>query len=91
MAISIGQHSATAQSLDPWGNAKRTIEGKRTARQKDWVQGWWEHIGPEPVYIRDKHHLKQVCQAYSKQVGREFIPKAFAKPKSQGKGVEWNF
>lgn len=92
MAVPIlGQHSVTASSLDPLGNAKRSLEGRRTARQKDWVVGWWEHIWHEPIYITDKYHLKQVCQQYSKVIGREIIPKAFAKPKSQGKGIEWSF
>lgn len=91
MAVSLGLHSASAKSVDPYGNQRRTPEGVRTQRSKDWVQGWWEHIAPQPIYIRDKYELKAACQKWSKITGREFIPKAFMKPKSQGKGFEWSF
>jgi len=26
------------------------------------VEGWWEHIAEEPIYIRDKKHLMEECQ-----------------------------
>lgn len=76
---------------DPHGNARRSDEGKRLNRKKDWVEGWWDHIGPEPIYCRDKYDVKRACEAVSKRLGKLVIPKAFAKPKSQGKGVEWAF
>jgi len=79
------------EGLDPYGTMRSTPEGRRTAGQQNWVRGWWENITPQPVFIEDKYHLKQVCQAYSKQIGKDVIPKAFAKPKSQGKGIEWSF
>lgn len=91
VAISLGQHSATAKTADPMGTLRSSVEGRRVSRSKDWVRGWWENITPEPVYITDKYHLKQVCLAYSKKIGQDVIPEAFAKPKSQGKGIEWNF
>lgn len=81
----------TQQTLDPYGNQRNTPEGRRVAGQKNWVRGWWEHILPEPVFVEDKYHLKKICQDYSKKVGRDVIPKAFAKPRSQGKGYEWSF
>lgn len=87
----MGLHSATAKSVDPWGNQRRTPEGCRTERTKDWIRGWWEHIGPEPIFIQDKYHLKQECIKWGKVRDQEIIPKAFMKPKSQGKGVEWSF
>ncbi len=79
------------EGLDVFGNQRSSPEGRRLAGKTNWVEGWWEHIGPQPIYIKDKYHLKQVCQAYGKQIGKEVIPKAFAKPKSQGKGWEWSF
>ena len=91
MAVVLGQHSATARTLDPYGTSKRSIEGKRVARKANWVEGVWENIGPEPIHIKDKYHLKEVCLRESKRTGRTIIPKAFMKPASQGKGIEWNF
>lgn len=76
---------------DFYGQARHSVEGKRVQKQRDWVRGWWEHIGPEPIFIEDKYHLKKVCLAESKRTGRVIIPKAFIKPASQGKGIEWNF
>lgn len=70
---------------DTYGTFRSSVEGKRVSHKKDWVEGWWENIAPEPIYIRDKYHLKEVCNKYN------VIPKAFAKPKSQGKGMEWTF
>jgi hypothetical protein len=87
----LGQHSATARTLDPYGTSKRSVEGKRVARSKDWVRGLWENLGPEPIYIKDKYHLKEVCQQIERKTGKKLIPKAFMKPASQGKGIEWNF
>ena len=48
----------------------------------DWVEGWYDHLDPEPVYIHGKEHLFSECKK------RGMIPKAFMKPKSQGKGWE---
>jgi len=76
---------------DVYGNYRGSAEGRATQRKANWVEGWWENIAPNPVYIRDKHHLKQVCEAESRRTGRIIIPKAFMKPKSQGKGYEWSF
>lgn len=70
---------------DRYGNYKRSVEGKRVARKSDVVEGWWENITTHPIYIKDKKHLKEVCQKYG------VIPKIFAKPKSQGKGLEWTY
>ena len=91
VAIMMGQHSAVAKPADPYGTGRSSPEGKRIMRKKDWVEGWWECIGPQPIYIKDKYHLKQVCMEEEKRTGRCLIPKAFMKPKSQGKGVEWSF
>lgn len=87
----LGLHSATPRTIDPYGTAKRSVEGKRVSRSRDWVRGTWENIGPNPIFIKDKEHLKQVCLAESKRTGRTIIPKAFVKPASQGKGIEWAF
>jgi len=87
----LGQHSAVATSLDPYGTSRRSVEGERVKKQRDWVRGTWENIGPKPVFIRDKHHLKEVIMAENKRTGKNLIPKAFMKSSSQGKGVEWNF
>lgn len=76
---------------DFFGNYRKSVEGKRVNRNSDFVQGWWENISREPVYIKDKYHLKQVCEAESKRTGRLIIPRIFAKPKSQGQGLEWTF
>jgi hypothetical protein len=76
---------------DTNGNFKRSEEGRRVARRPDVVEGWWDNISSEPVYIKDKYHLKQVCQEQSRRTGREIIPRMFAKTKSQGKGIEWSF
>ncbi len=73
------------EGVDPHGNWRRSPEGRRIARSKDWVAGWWDNIAPHPIYIRDKQHLKEVCNKYG------VIPKAFMKPKSQGKGTDWNY
>ena len=76
---------------DRYGTCKSSPEGRRLAGKQNWVEGWWENIAAEPIYIRDKYHLKQVCEAESKRTGRIIIPKAFMKPASQGKGYEWSF
>lgn len=89
--ISMGQHSAIAKSSDPYGTGRSSPEGRRLMGNKDWVKGWWECLGPQPIYIRDKYHLKEVCTEIEKRTGRRLIPKAFMKHKSQGKGVEWSF
>ena len=26
--------------------------------------GWFEHIAPEPVYVKSKKHLKELCNRY---------------------------
>lgn len=92
MAVPVlGQHSAVAKSLDPHGSMRRSIEGKRVARSTNWVEGWWDNLGPRPIYIKDKEHLKHVCSKIEHETGRKLIPKAFMKQKSQGKGVEWSF
>ena len=92
MAIPVlGSHSATAKSLDPHGTGRSSPEGKRVQRSKDWVRGYWECLGPKPIFIEDKYHLKRVCEEIEKRTGRKLIPKAFMKSASQGKGVEWSF
>ena len=48
----------------------------------DWVKGYWEHIGPEPIYIESKEQLIRECEK------RGVMPRAFMKPKSQGPGFE---
>lgn len=51
----------------------------------DWVkQGDWEHIDPKQPHMRidSKEHLLAECEK------RGLLPKAFMKPKSQGKGYE---
>jgi hypothetical protein len=48
----------------------------------DWVRGYWEHIDKEPIYIESKEHLIHECEK------RGVMPRAFMKPKSQGKGFE---
>lgn len=78
------------EGADPMATSKRSVEGRRLSRKTDWVEGWWENIAPQPIYIKDKYHLKEVCKKYSTK-DREIIPKAFIKPKSQGKGYEWSF
>ena len=70
---------------DIYGNYRRSEEGKRTNRKKDYVEGVWENIAREPIHIRDKAHLKAECQK------RGVIPRIFAKPCSQGKGLEWSY
>lgn len=72
-------------------NLKHTSEGRSLSSKRDWVEGWWSNLGPQPIYIKDKHHLKKVCEALSRKTGLTYIPKAFMKPKSQGRGFEWNF
>lgn len=92
MAVPVlGQHSAVMESKDPYGTGRSSPEGKRTLRKKNWVEGWWECLGSNPIYIKDQYHLKQVCLDIEKRTGRKLIPKAFMKAKSQGKGVEWSF
>lgn len=76
---------------DPYGTSRRSEEGRKVARSANYVEGWWENLGPKPIYIRDKHHLKQVCLDIEKRTGQKLIPKMFMKPKSQGSGVEWSF
>ena len=48
----------------------------------EWVKGYWEHLGPQPVYIESKKHLFAECEK------RGVMPRAFMKPKSQGRGFE---
>ena len=74
-----------SEGLDPFGTMRRSVEGKRAARNQDYVRGWWENIDKEPIFIEDKEHLKRECQR------RGLIPKMFAKEKSQGKGLEWSY
>lgn len=49
---------------------------------EEWVEGWYEHIGPEPIYIESKKQLFEECEKHGN------MPRAFLKPKSQGKGYE---
>ena len=90
-SIVMGLHKAGSNNPDPYGTLRSTPSGKATKRKKDWVEGVWENIAPEPIHIKDKYHLKQVCMEQEKITGRKLIPKAFMKPTSQGKGVEWSF
>ena len=76
---------------DPYGTSRHSEAGRLIERKKDWVEGVWECLGPQPIYIKDKYHLKQVCEEIYQRTGRRLIPKAFMKHKSQGKGVEWSF
>lgn len=87
----LGLHSATPKVTDPCATSRHSVEGKRLTRRANWVEGWWENIDSKPIYIRDREHLKRVCQEVSKRTGRTIIPKAFMKPASQGKGFEWSF
>lgn len=54
-------------------------------RTDSWIEGMWEHIDTKPIYIRNKQHLYEECTK------RGQIPKAFMKPKSQGKGMEFKW
>lgn len=81
----------TRKIEDPFGTSKRSEAGRSVARSNDWVVGWWENIGPTPVYIKSKEHLKQVCLSYGKKTGRTIIPKAFMKASSQGNSITWSF
>jgi len=83
--------SIIIQKDDPYGTAKRSPEGRRIARSADYVRGWWENIGPEPIFIQDKEHLKKVCLEIGRKTGRTIIPKMFMKSRSQGKGFEWSY
>jgi hypothetical protein len=78
MPFIMGQH-------DPYATSKRSVEARRLVRKENWVEGWWENIDHEPIYIKDKEQLKRECDK------RGLIPKAFAKPRSQGKGLEWTY
>lgn len=31
-------------------------------RYKDFIEGWWHDIGPEPKYIRSRRQLKDECK-----------------------------
>jgi hypothetical protein len=73
------------EGLDPYGTTRHSTEGRRVARKKDVVEGWWENIDKEPIYIKDKYHLKEECNK------RGVIPRMFAKSKSQGRGLEWSY
>ena len=56
----------------------------------DWIkQGVWEHIDPRNPDLRfnSKDELLDYCEKMSNEE-RDLIPKAFMKPKSQGKGYE---
>lgn len=72
---------------DPYGTHKDSETARQIKRRggNNWIEGWWENIGPDPIYIKDKAHLKRECQK------RGVIPKAFMKSKSQGKGFEWTY
>jgi hypothetical protein len=47
-----------------------------------WVEGWWDHIDREPIYISSKKQLLDECEK------RGLMARAFMKPKSQGRGFE---
>lgn len=49
---------------------------------EEWVPGWYEHLGPQPIYIHNKQELVRECEK------RGLLARAFMKPKSQGKGYE---
>jgi hypothetical protein len=56
---------------------------RRLVNEDEWINGTWEHLGPEPVHITGgRKQLVEEC----KKVG--LFPKALMKPKSQGKGWE---
>lgn len=79
------------RQVDPYASSKRSVEGKRVARKSNWVEGWWENIGPTPIYCTTKEEVKAACIRQGKLTGRVIIPKCFMKAKSQGKGFEWSF
>lgn len=31
-------------------------------RYKNFIEGWWEHLAPHPIYIRNRKHLREVCR-----------------------------
>jgi len=47
------------------GTAVKQIISKSLAvfMRSGFPKGWNEHIGPDPVYVRDKVHCKDLCQA----------------------------
>jgi len=56
----------------------------------DWIkEGTWEHIDPRNPNLKfnSKEELQDYCRKMSTSE-RDLIPKAFLKPKSQGKGYE---
>lgn len=62
-------------------------ESKNTVNiiTNDWIKkGVWEHIDPKQpnMKLNSKEELRRECEK------RNMIPKAFLKPKSQGKGYE---
>lgn len=32
------------------------------AKYHPFPEGWWEHLGPEPVYVSSKKQLKRECE-----------------------------
>jgi putative FmdB family regulatory protein len=34
-------------------------------RYKDFAEGVWHDIGPEPIYIRSRRHLKEECKKHN--------------------------
>jgi hypothetical protein len=64
----------------PWcGDTKDSVH----INTESWICGYWEHIDKQPIYIRDKAHLKQECEK------RGVLPRAFLKHTSQGKHYEF--
>jgi len=42
------------------GVAKQQLRMRH--RYQDYVCGWWRDLGPEPIYIRSRRHLRDVVR-----------------------------
>lgn len=43
--------------------ASQTVSGTRIATH-GFKFGWFEHLTSEPVYVRNKRHMKELCERY---------------------------
>lgn len=56
-------HSAFSKCPHCGSNGNQTI-CRRPAAVHDFKLGWFEHIAPDPVYVKSKKHLKELCNRY---------------------------
>jgi DNA-directed RNA polymerase subunit RPC12/RpoP len=51
-------------SFCPLCNNKATQLLGTRHKYRNFVEGWWEHIADQPIYIHNRRHLREVCRQH---------------------------